>query len=62
MPTERQTELQAIEQAIEELSRDELAAVVGGSTSAELVADDAEVASTAAPGVRPPPWVPQGPR
>jgi hypothetical protein len=58
MPTERQTDLQAIE----ELSRDELAAVVGGSTSAELVADDAEVASTAAPGRRPPPWVPLGPK
>ena len=58
MPTERQTELQAIE----ELSRDELAAVVGGSTSAELVADDGEVASTAAPGKKPPPWVPLGPK
>ena len=58
MPTERQTDLQAIE----ELSRDELAAVVGGSTSAELGADDAELASTAAPGKKPPPWIPQGPR
>jgi hypothetical protein len=58
MPTERQTELQAIE----ELSRDELAAVVGGSTSAELVADHAELASTAAPGRKPPPWVPLGPK
>ena len=58
MTTERQIELQPIE----ELSAEELAAVAGGSAAAELALDEADFAAAAAPGKRPPPWVPQGPR
>jgi hypothetical protein len=53
MTTERQIELQPIE----ELSAEELAAVAGGSAAAKLTA---QVATASAP--EPPPYIPEDPR
>ena len=53
MTTERQIELQPIE----ELSAEELAAVAGGSAAAKLTA---QVATASAP--EPPPYIPEDPK
>jgi hypothetical protein len=63
MTTERGPDQPKRDNGIEELSPEETSEVSGGTALSDAIAVDGDVeAGAAAPGKRPPPWVPQGPK
>ena len=63
MTTERGPDQPKRDNGIEELSPEETSEVSGGTALSAAIAGDGDVeAGAAAPGKKPPPWVPLGPK